>query len=302
MQFSVWPGPGRPWPSILATARHAERTGWDGVWFADHFMPNTPQARGATIECWAVMAALAAGVPRVRLGTLVCGNTYRHPAVLANQAAAVDVISGGRLILGLGAGWQENEHRKYGVDFFTTAERLDRLDEACQVIKALTTQDRAAFKGRYYELDDAPLEPRPIQSPLPLMVGGGGEKVTLRITAQYADEWNVWGTPETLRHKIDVLEAHCERLGRDPSTIRKTANAMVFLRDDQAEIDQVRATLAPGTPAVVGTADEISAVMGEYAAAGVDEFIMPDFNLGADDEKLAAYDRFLADVAAPHRL
>ncbi|HEX9888417.1 MAG TPA: LLM class flavin-dependent oxidoreductase, partial [Nitriliruptorales bacterium] len=115
MRFAVWPLPAQPFTEVVALAQHAEATGWDGVWFADHFMPNTQEAAGDTLECWAAVTALAALVPRVTIGTLVCGNTYRHPAVLANQAAAVDVISGGRLVLGIGAGWQENEHRKYSI-------------------------------------------------------------------------------------------------------------------------------------------------------------------------------------------
>lgn len=296
MKFSVWPGPAQAWKDVLSGARHAEQTGWDGVWFADHFMPNTDDAEGDTLECWSVVAALAALVPRVRLGTLVCGNTYRHPAVLANQAAAVDVISGGRLILGLGAGWQQNEHAKYGIDFHTTRERLERLGEAVQVVKALTTQPRASFDGRYYTLDDAPLEPRPVQDPLPVLVGGGGEKVTLRIVAEHADEWNVWGTPATLRHKIEVLERHCEDVGRDPASIRRTANAMLFLGDDQAEIDQLRQHME-GRPAVIGTPGQVAETVAEYAAAGVDEFIIPDFNFATSAERQEAYDRFMEEVA-----
>jgi F420-dependent oxidoreductase-like protein len=195
MRFSVWPGPHQPWADVLALAEHAERTSWDGVWFADHFMPNTDEASGDTLECWTVLAALAAQVPRVRLGSLVCGNTYRHPPVLAKMAATVDVISGGRLVLGIGAGWQQNEHRKYGIPLFDVRERLARLEESCRIIKALTTQRRTSFRGRYYRLEDAPLEPKPVQQPLPLLVGGGGEKVTLRIAAAHADEWNTWGDP-----------------------------------------------------------------------------------------------------------
>jgi F420-dependent oxidoreductase-like protein len=235
MRFSVWPNPQQPWSEILEVAQHAERTGWDGIYFADHFMPNAPEPVGGdTIECWSVMAALAASVPRLRLGTLVCGNTYRHPALLANIAAAVDTISGGRLLLGLGAGWQENEHRAYGIDFFTTKERLARLEEACQVVRGLLDEEQATFAGTYYQLSGAPNEPKPAQDKLPLLVGGGGEKVTMRIAATYADEWNCWGTPDLHRHKRDVLDAHCERLGRDPSEIARSAQALLFLSTDEA--------------------------------------------------------------------
>jgi F420-dependent oxidoreductase-like protein len=290
MRFSVWPGPRQPWEAVRAVAEHAERTGWDGVWFADHFMPNTEEASGDTLECWSVLTALAACVPRVRLGSLVCGNTYRHPAVLAKTAATVDVVSGGRLVLGLGAGWQENEHRKYGIAVYDVHERLARLDEACAVIKALTTQERSSFSGRYYKLDDAPLEPKPVQDPLPLLVGGGGERVTLRIAARHADAWNTWGDPAVLRHKIGVLHRHCEDLGRDPATIAITAQALVFF--DEVPGGDVR-------PAAVGGSDEaLRDTMSAYADTGVDEFILADFNLGAGAQRQEAVDRFREEIAA----
>src|SRR3954470_8091619 len=208
MRFSVWPAPSETWEEVLGVAQHAESTGWDGVWFADHFMPNTDDAEGPTMECWSVLAGLAAAVPRVRLGALGSGNTYPHPAVLANIAATTDQISGGRVVLGLGAGWQENEHRKYGIEFFDVPTRLQRLEEACQVIRALPGEKRANFEGRHYRLEDAPLDPKSVRQPIRLLIGGGGEKVTLRIAATYADEWNVWGDPAVLRHKGEVLERH----------------------------------------------------------------------------------------------
>ncbi len=300
MRFSVWPGPMQSWESVLQLARHAEETGWDGVWFADHFMNNAEDPGGDTLECWATVAALAVAVPRIRIGTLVCGNTYRHPAVLANQAATVDVISGGRLTLGIGAGWQRNEHDRYGIDFHTTRGRLERLEEACRVIKELTTQDRADLSGEHYQLDGAPLEPKPVQDPLPLLVGGGGEKVTLRIAAEHADAWNTWGNPDVLAHKIEVLEGHGEDVGRDPSEIERSAQAFVFLSDDQAELDHLRENV-PGKRAVIGTPDELVETMAAYRDAGVDEFIVPDFNLGGGQQRQEVYDRFLEEVAAPLR-
>ena len=216
MRFSYWPSPTQPWSEVLHLAQHVERKGYYGVWYADHFMPNEGDVSTPWNESWTMIAALAAAVPRLRVGPLVSGNTYRHPAVLAKMAATIDHVSGGRVVLGLGAGWQENEHRAYGIEFSTVGGRLARLDEACQVIKGLFTQPRTTFQGKYYQLTDAPLEPKPAQQPLPLLVGGGGEKVTLRIAAKYADEWNVWGDPATLRHKMEVLDRHCESLGRDP--------------------------------------------------------------------------------------
>ena len=180
-----------------------------GFWIADHFLPAAPPLEVPTHECWGVLAGLAVAVPRVRLGSLVVGNTYRHPAVLANMAATVDHLSGGRLVLGMGAGWQVNEHEAYGIPLPPVPERLARLEEACEVVTSLMRRSRTTFEGRFYQLIDAPLEPRPVQSELPLLIGGGGEKVTLRIAARWADEWNTWGTPEVLAHKNVVLDRHC---------------------------------------------------------------------------------------------
>ncbi|MGH2603661.1 MAG: LLM class flavin-dependent oxidoreductase, partial [Dehalococcoidia bacterium] len=189
MRFSFWPAAGNPWNELVETCRHAEATGWDGIWFADHFMPNAADTSAPVAEVMTTLAGLAACVPRVRLGSLVVGNTYRSPAVLAKMAANVDIISGGRLILGLGAGWQENEHDAYGIPFYTIGGRLRRLEEAVQIVKSLVANDNTTFEGRYYQIVDAPLAPKPVQRPLPLLIGGGGEQVTMRIAAQYADEW-----------------------------------------------------------------------------------------------------------------
>ncbi len=143
MRFGFWPGTAASWEDTLALCRHAEATGWDGICYADHFMADGADTSGPWTEAWTTLAALAASVPRIRIGTLVSGNTYRHPAVLAKMAATVDQISGGRLVLGLGAGWQENEHRQYGIPFYTLGERLARLDEACQVIKSLFSNEKS---------------------------------------------------------------------------------------------------------------------------------------------------------------
>lgn len=298
MRFAVWPGPAQPFEDVLECARHAEATGWDGVWFADHFMPLGPGNGGPTLECWAVVAALAAAVPRLRIGTLVCGNTYRHPAVLAKQASAVDVISGGRLVLGIGAGWQENEHTAYGIRFSTVAERGRRLEEACRLIVGLLNEERTTFKGRYYQLTEAPLAPKPVQRPLPLLVGGGGENVTMRIAARYANEWNVWGGPDLLRRKIGVLDRHCEVIGRNAAEIRRSANAMLMFDIDPASIAQG----TPGErPVIAGSVGQIQDTLGAYVEAGVDELIVPDFNFGEPRKRQEAYDRLIEEVAPAFR-
>lgn len=296
MRFSFWPNPSQPYSDVLALAKHVEQTGWDGFWYADHFMPNAEDTSAPWPEAWTTLSAIAASVPRLRMGTLVTGNTYRHPAVLAKMAATLDHISGGRVVLGLGAGWQENEHQQYGLDFYDVPERLARLDEACQVINALFAPGKANFSGRYYQLSDATLEPKPLQQLLPLMVGGGGEKVTLRITAEHANEWNVWGTVATLKHKMAVLDAHCERLGRDPTQIARSAVALLFMSEDQAFIDKMKASDLQQA-AIIGSPAEVADIVAEYQAIGVDELIVPDFTLGPMDAKLATLDTFIRQAA-----
>src|SRR5206468_9951286 len=192
---------------------------------------------GPVLESWSTLSALAALIPRMRLGTIVLGNTYRHPAVVAKMAAQVDIISGGRLVLGLGAAWQQNEHKAYGIPFHTVGERLQRLDEACAVIRSLWTQDRTNFNGRHYQISDAPLDPKPVQKPHPeLMIGGAGERVTLRVVAKNADHWNVWAGPKILARKSAILEEHCAKVGRDSKTIHRSANMALLISDNKAEV------------------------------------------------------------------
>ncbi len=296
MQFSLWPNPTQPYQDVLELARHAEATGWDGFWYADHFMPNAPDTSTPWPEAWMTLAGVGALVPRLRLGTLVTGNTYRHPAVLAKMAATLDHMTGGRVVLGLGSGWQENEHRQYGIPFYTVKERLQRLEEACAVIKALFSETKAQFAGHFYQLEDASLEPKPVQRPLPLLIGGGGEQRTLRITARFADAWNVWGDVATLRHKMEILDRHCADLGRDPKSIRRTAVALLFMSEDNQFLERMRNTDLP-QPAVIGTPEEVRETLDGYESAGVDEFIVPDFTLGQGREKIELLDRFIKEVA-----
>src|SRR5205823_5649733 len=170
------------------------------------------------------------------------------------MATQVDIISNGRFVLGLGAGWQENEHRAYGIPYYTPGERLGRLNEACQIIRGLFQNERTTFKGRYYQVEDAPLSPKPVQQPLPLLIGGGGEKVTLRIAARHADEWNTWGTPETLGRKMAILDEHCATEGRDPKEIRRSAQALFFLDAEEGDVETARN--ARRFPVLAGNADE----------------------------------------------
>lgn len=295
MRISFWPTPSLPFQETLALGQHVAATGWDGMWLADHFMPNATDTSTPWPEAWTTLAALAPQVPGIRLGTLVTGNTYRHPAVLAKMAATVDHISGGRLVLGIGSGWQENEHQQYGIEFGTVRQRLDRLEEACAMIKSLFNEPSANFEGRFYTLKQATLEPKPLQPNLPLMVGGGGEKVTLRITARYADEWNVWGTVETMIHKMKILDRHCEDIGRDPKDIQRSAVALLFLSDDDKFIQQIRETVDRAL--IAGNLAEVQDTVKAYQEAGVDELLVPDFTLGQGQQKIDTLDTFINDIA-----
>ncbi len=296
------------WEHVLDLWRHAERTGWDAACVADHFMPNTAERDGATLEAWTTLTALAALVPRIRVGTIVLGNTYRHPAVLAKMAATLDVMSGGRLLLGIGGAWQQNEHEAYGIPFYTIPERLARLDEACQVLKALWTERRADFRGRYYQLSDAPLDPKPVQRPYPeLMIGGGGEKVTLRIAARHADHWNVWGGPETLGQKCKVLDGHCATVGRDPRSILRSANMPVLISDDPADVTKLEDLLSRRmgyTPekardtALAGTVSQVKDKLARLRATGVEMLFVPSF---ITPDYRRHMDRFMSEVAPAFR-
>ena len=301
MRFSFWPQPTQSFEVVKSLAGFVEQGGWDGIWLADHFMPNAEDTSAPWPEAWTTMAALSASVPRIRLGTLVTGNTYRHPAVLAKMAATVDHISGGRLVLGLGSGWQENEHRKYGIPFYTTGERLRRLEEACEVITRLFTEDSVDFTGKYYQLNEAPLVPKPVQQPLPLLIGGGGEKVTLKITARFANEWNVWGTVDILKHKMSVLDRHCQDIGRDPSAISRSAVALLFLSDDESFVKKM--TERSAQPVIAGNVSQVRDTVAAYKEAGVDELIIPDFTLGTGDtaQKREVLDTFINEIAPAGR-
>jgi len=303
MRFSIWPTPAQAWDDIHEITAHCEQTGWDGVYFADHFMPNGPGAApldGDTLECWSVVAALAASVPRLRLAPLVTSVTYRHPAVLANIASAVDQISHGRLTLGVGAGWQENEHAVYGIPLGTVRERMDRFEEAVQILRSLLDQPRTTFSGQYFQLQDAPNQPAPVQSKLPLLVGGAGERRTLRIAAKYADEWNSWTTPELLAHKVSVLREHCEQVGRDPGEIHVSTQALLYLSTDQEWLAAKRQA-EPGPPVIVGTPAEVADIVARYREAGADELIIPDFTLGSKARKKDTCDLFMVEVASAFR-
>ena len=300
MRFGFWPNPRSDYKSTRILAQHAETTGWDGIWLADHFLPEE-DALIPVHESWITLAALARDIPRVRLGTLVTGNTYRHPAVLANMVATLDNLADGRVVLGLGAGWQQNEHDAYGIEYGTVSSRLDMLEEACQVLRGLFQSDYFNFDGQHYQLKNAPLEPKPQQAKIPLMIGGGGEQRTLKIAAQYADEWNVWGDAQILRHKMNILDQHCESAGRDPHEIERSAVALLFLSENEKYLNKIRAAEL-ASPAIIGNVNEVIEIVSTLKEIGVKELIIPDFTLGtligADAVKQDLMEKFITEVAA----
>ncbi len=256
------------------------------AWTFDHFVPPGlgQDANANCFEGWSALAALAAVTERIRLGCLVTGVTYREPAVLAKMAATIDHISKGRLEFAIGAAWHEGEHRMYGIPFPAIKERQDRLDEAMQVIRLLfAAEGPVSFDGKHYSLRDAVFMPRCVQRPHPpIMIGGGGEKRTLRAVARYADVMNVFGTPDAVKRKIEVLEHHCREVGRDPAEIEKTISASVFVTENQGLIDRLIGLFGAGmgvTPEEarrvlpIGPAAHVRAVVESYAAVGVTTII-----------------------------
>lgn len=301
MKFSLWPSPERPWTEVHDLAVHAERSGWHCLWYADHFMPNSPTDEitdGAVHECWSVIAALAATTSRLRLGSLVSPTTVRHPAVLANVAATIDRISSGRLTLGVGAGWQVNEHRAYGIDLLSPKDRVDRFEEAIQIIRSLLGGERTTFSGRHFRITDAPCRPTPIQNPLPLLVGTGGSRMSA-ITARHADRWNTWGHVAEAGRRLAVIDDACASIGREPSSLHRSVQALFFRTEDQQSADRLRKG-APEDRSIIGNADTMVQALHDYRDLGFDEVIVPDFTLGRDAaERLDSYRWFESEVL-PH--
>ncbi|HZP30361.1 MAG TPA: TIGR03560 family F420-dependent LLM class oxidoreductase [Acidimicrobiia bacterium] len=267
---------------LQALWRRIEELGFDWISIWDHFYSGDARfgadgLRSGThsLEAVTTQTAVATGTTRVRCGSLVYCALYRHPAVLANTMATLDHLSHGRVTLGLGAGWHQAEFEAYGLEFPPPAVRLRVLEEAIQCVRLLLTEEVANFEGEHFRLVDAHCEPKPLQPRLPLWVGGGGEKVTLRIAATYADGWNVaFVPPDAYRHKVEVLGEHCARVGRDPSTIEKTVNLpLAWTEEDLAEqfagiADYVRPA------ALIGSAEQMIDHIGQYADAGAETVIV----------------------------
>ena len=218
------------------------------AWLFDHYSPINGHLDGPCLEGWTALAALAVETKRLRIGLMVTGNTYRHPAVLAKIAATVDVISNGRLDFGIGAGWNVYEHESMGIPLYAPGERIRRLGEACEIIKSLFTEHLTTFEGRYYTLKEARSEPKPVQKPYPpFVIGGSGEQLTLRVVAKHAQVWNFGGgDPEQFKHKVKILHEHCKEIGRDPSEIALSVQSTVFPDDLRKTIDTIQGLVDVG--------------------------------------------------------
>ncbi|HEX6366540.1 MAG TPA: LLM class F420-dependent oxidoreductase [Agromyces sp.] len=280
------------WATMHALAGYADApdSGWESIWVYDHFhtVPVVSQTEGAH-EAWTLMAAYAASTSRVRIGQMCTCMSYRNPAYLAKVAATVDVISGGRLEMGIGGGWYEHEWRAYGYGFPPVPERLGRLREGVEIMRQAWTTGSATLDGTYYQVDGAVVQPRPLQSGgIPIWVAGGGEQVTLKIAAKYASYTNFTGTPEEFVHKSEVLRGHCERLGTDFAAITRSSNFNTVIGSDDADVaarlDRIEARLSPylgpekmaryladlhAPNALVGTPSQVAAKLAERRELGL---------------------------------
>ncbi len=270
---------------VAGIAVAAEESGFDSVWVMDHVYqiftvgpPSDPM-----FEAYTLLGALAARTSKVSLGTMVTGVTYRNPALLAKQVTTLDLISGGRAILGIGAAWNEEEHAGYGFAYPPVPERLDRLEEALQICRAMFTEQAPSFSGEHYRLHEALNFPRPVRpTGIPILVGGGGERRLLALVAKYADACNLFGDVATIRHKLDVLDRHCETFGRDPATITKTRLGTLVIAETDAEAETKGRAMAAArgmdeeryrATVIVGSPDTVAEQVSAFFAAGLDGLV-----------------------------
>lgn len=296
---------------LIKLWQEAEAWGYDSMWLNDHFLQYGKED-GPAYDAWTLLAALAEKTSRVRVGVLVTSNTFRNPAVLAKMATTIDLLSHGRLDLGIGGGWFEREHEAYGIPFYSSKERIDRLEEALQMIQALWTQEEANFNGRYYKLVKAPFMPKPVQKPYPpITIGGQGEKWTLPLVARYADKWSLPAgfTPEKVAAKVEQLEKACAEVKRDCSSMDKSYQTFLVLSEDPAKVNQAvqmltryytkmsaeeaRRTILAGT-----SSEEVKKQVQEFVDAGITHFIVTVRSQPYDREGLR---RFAQEVMPAFR-
>ncbi len=275
----------RMFERIAQTATAAEAAGFDSFWVMDHYhqIGSVGPETDPMLEAYTLLGGVAARTTTISLGAMVTGVTYRNPAFLAKVVTTLDIVSAGRAILGIGAAWNESESRAYGYRWPSTSERLERLEDALRICRAMFTAERSTVGGRHHHAEGALNVPQPVHPSGPrILVGGGGERKTLRLTARYADMWNGFGDPETIRHKIEVLEGHCRDVGRDPAEIAKTRLGTIIVgatREDaerrKAEWQERRGVEDPMVPSMLvwGDAEQVVEQAGRFLDAGLDGLI-----------------------------
>ena len=281
MELAGIEGAAEKWQASVDIAIRAEELGYDSIWVYDHFHNVPKPAQEAVFECWTTIAAISQRTSKIRLGQMVGCNSYRNPGLLAKITSTVDVISGGRLDWGIGAGWYESEYKGYGFEFVKPSDRIGMLKETVEIVKSMWTQAETTYDGKYYKLSRANCDPKPLQSPAPpIWIGGGGEQLTLRVVAQHADVSNFGSSLEEFVKKRAILQGHCKVIGRDEDSIRKTISSEVFIRETEKEV------LAAGSKnlwgesadswrskALVGTPEQVSEKIQKYLDAGCTGFI-----------------------------
>jgi len=286
--------------SLKKLIQTSEAVGLESFWVMDHFhqIPNVGKPEEPMLEGWTTQSVLAGYSSKIKLGTLVTGNVYRHPSVLAKVGATLDVLSKGRLFMGIGAAWNEEEAAAYGIPFPPLKERMLRLEEAVQIIRAMWTQDRASFDGKFYRIKNAYCNPKPMQKPHPpIMIGGGGEKQTLKLVAKYADACNIFGSVETVKRKLAVLREHCRDVGRDYDSIVKSRLGRVMIENDKAKLQTRVSEAAKGVPEqmrreflLFGDPEEVYREVERFRDAGIEYFIT-GFDPARELEELQIFGR-----------
>ena len=281
LELSSITEPADKWNKTVEIAVLADELGFDSLWVYDHFH-NVPRPAHETVfECWSTIAAISQRTSRIRLGQMVGCNSYRNPGLLAKITSTIDVISGGRLEWGIGAGWYENEYRAYGYDFPKPKDRIGMLRESVEIVRSMWTESETTYKGKHYEVFRANCDPKPLQKPTPpIWIGGGGEQLTLRVVAQLADCSNFGGTPDEWARKRETLLGHCQVVGRDPSEIRMTWSPELFIRETERElIEQAPKRMSDESfdewrnGNLVGTPDEVSEKVATDLKLGCSGFI-----------------------------
>ncbi len=303
MELSSISGAEAKWAKSVEIAVLAEDLGLDSLWVYDHFHNVPRPAHEAMFECWTVIAAISQRTSRIRLGQMVGCAPYRNPGLLAKITSTVDVISGGRLDWGIGAGWYEHEFNGYGYEFAAAKDRIGMLRETVEIVKAMWSEPDVEYDGRYYQLKGAQCDPKPLQQPHPpIWIGGGGEQLTLRVVARHADVSNFGGKPHEWAHKAEVLAQHCKAVGRDYDEIRKTISGEMFIRETEKEIADAGTKSMWGEPLdswregnLVGTPDQVAEKIQTYVDLGCTGFV-PWCSDYPETESM----RLLAEKVAPN--